>query len=53
MQGQAIADATFKRSVKFQAYSIAKADGSKAYLLVERAVGEGGSTEFLTAWIQK
>ncbi|AKU21963.1 hypothetical protein ACZ75_11285 [Massilia sp. NR 4-1] len=53
LQGQAIADATFRRSVKFQAYSIAKADGSKAYLLVERAVGEGGSTEFLTAWIQK
>ncbi len=53
LKGKAITDPTFKRSVKFQAYSIAKADGSKAYLLVERSVGEGGSTEFLTAWILK
>lgn len=53
LKGEAIPDPTFKRSVKFQAYSIAKADGGKAYLLVERAVADGGTTEFLTAWFLK
>ncbi|UTY55708.1 hypothetical protein [Massilia sp. erpn] len=52
LKGEAMVDTVFKRSVKLQAYSVATADGGKAYVLIEKSLANGTAEETLAAWTQ-